>query len=275
MRISNARAPPSYARARTRSPARARRHRRHRRRRAGPAGRGRRRRPVPRSADPPPPRRVAEHALDRRALVGDLPAGTEHGDEVARVLDERAEARLAAPPVDLLGERDAVERERDLRGERPQRGLDRRGGPPGPGHTSRFGAPRRGVISTTAAQSGTGQRAARPSARHRPRPRAVRAARVADATEQRRRMIAGERSRRAHRDVVDLRAARRADQRCAGAESIRSRASERSCWRTRPGHAHDDEAEERDRRAVTTAMSRSPRWMSCTRLITARRATRT
>ena len=73
--------------------------------------------------------RVAEHALDRRALVGDLAAGAEHRDEVARVLDERAEARLAAPPVHLLGERDAVERERHLRGQRPQRGLDGRSGP--------------------------------------------------------------------------------------------------------------------------------------------------
>ena len=46
--------------------------------------------------------RVAEHALDRGALVDDVAVGVEHRDEVARVLHQRAEARLAlrggAPP---------------------------------------------------------------------------------------------------------------------------------------------------------------------------------
>ena len=46
--------------------------------------------------------------------------------------DERAEARLAAAAVDLLGELGALERERDLRGERPERGAHGllRGRPP-------------------------------------------------------------------------------------------------------------------------------------------------
>ena len=62
--------------------------------------------------------RVAEDALDRRALVDDGGVGVEHGDEVAGVLHERAEARLALAAVDLLGQRRALERERDLRGQR-------------------------------------------------------------------------------------------------------------------------------------------------------------
>ena len=68
-------------------------------------------------------RGVAEDALDRGALVDDRGVGVEHGDEVAGVLDERAEARLALAAVDLLGQRGALERERDLRGQRPQRAL--------------------------------------------------------------------------------------------------------------------------------------------------------
>ena len=47
---------------------------------------------------------VAEHALDRRALVDDVRARVEHGDEVGRVLDERGEAGLAPAAVDLLGQ---------------------------------------------------------------------------------------------------------------------------------------------------------------------------
>ena len=49
--------------------------------------------------------RVAEQALDRGALVGDGAVGGEHGDQVARVGDERAEARLALAAVEILGER--------------------------------------------------------------------------------------------------------------------------------------------------------------------------
>ena len=64
---------------------------------------------------------VAEQPLDRRALVRDDAVCVEHGDQVARVRDERAEARLAPAAVALLGERRRVERERDLRGERTER----------------------------------------------------------------------------------------------------------------------------------------------------------
>ena len=55
--------------------------------------------------------RVAEHALDRRALVEHGRVGVEHRDQVARVLHERAEARLAGAAVDLLAQRGAVERQ--------------------------------------------------------------------------------------------------------------------------------------------------------------------
>ena len=65
--------------------------------------------------------RVAEHALDRRALVEDRVVGVEHRDQVARVLDERREPRLAGPPVHLGRELGAAQRQRDLVGERAQR----------------------------------------------------------------------------------------------------------------------------------------------------------
>ena len=67
---------------------------------------------------------IAEQALDRRALIGDDPVPADHGDEVAGVPDERAEACLAAAAVDLLGQRRALERERHERRERPQRGAN-------------------------------------------------------------------------------------------------------------------------------------------------------
>ena len=65
---------------------------------------------------------VAEQPLDRRALVADLAVGTDDGDQVARMADQRAEARLTAAPVDLLGELGALEGECHLRGERSQGG---------------------------------------------------------------------------------------------------------------------------------------------------------
>ena len=68
-------------------------------------------------------RRVAEDALDRRALVDDGGVGVEDRDEVAGVLDERAEARLALAAVDLLGQRRALEGQGDLRGQRAQRAV--------------------------------------------------------------------------------------------------------------------------------------------------------
>ena len=76
----------------------------------------------------PPPDHVlggmTEQALDRGALIADGAVRPDHGDQVARVAHERAEARLAAAAVHLLGERGPRERKRDLRGERPQRCTD-------------------------------------------------------------------------------------------------------------------------------------------------------
>src|ERR671924_190744 len=65
--------------------------------------------------------RVAEHALDRRALVGHDAVGVEDGDQVARVRDERTEARLALPAVEILGEHRALDAPRHLRRKRLQR----------------------------------------------------------------------------------------------------------------------------------------------------------
>ena len=54
--------------------------------------------------------------------------------------DERAEARLALPPVEVLGERGAFDRERDLRGERLER-------------VDELARGRRSVVATTAARA--------------------------------------------------------------------------------------------------------------------------
>ena len=62
--------------------------------------------------------RVAEHALDGRALIDDRAFRVQHRDEVADVLDEGRESCLAGAAVDLFGERRALERERDLGRER-------------------------------------------------------------------------------------------------------------------------------------------------------------
>jgi hypothetical protein len=77
--------------------------------------------------------RVPEQPLDRGALVRDPAVGSDHGDQVARVTDERAEAGFAATPVHLLGQRGALQRERHLCGQRPQRRADRLGRRGAPG----------------------------------------------------------------------------------------------------------------------------------------------
>src|SRR5207244_6310880 len=61
---------------------------------------------------------VAEHALDRRALVGHDAVGVEDGDQVTRMGDERAEPSLALATVQIRRERGAVEGQRDLCAER-------------------------------------------------------------------------------------------------------------------------------------------------------------
>ena len=64
----------------------------------------------------------AEDGERRRALVDDPAVGAEHRDEVGRVAHERAEAGLAAPGVDLLGQLRAAEGQGDLRGQVAQGG---------------------------------------------------------------------------------------------------------------------------------------------------------
>src|SRR3954453_15777681 len=64
---------------------------------------------------------VAEQRLDGRALVEDAAPAVDDRDQVARVGDERAEARLASAPQLLRGGGRAVEGEGDLRRERRER----------------------------------------------------------------------------------------------------------------------------------------------------------
>ena len=63
---------------------------------------------------------VAEHALDRRALVRHHALGVEDGDQVGRVGDEGTETRLALPPMQVGRERCPLDCERDLRRERTE-----------------------------------------------------------------------------------------------------------------------------------------------------------
>ena len=61
---------------------------------------------------------IAEGLLDRRADVVDHRVQPDDADHIGGVLDQRAEARLRALLGALLGQRDALQRERDLAGER-------------------------------------------------------------------------------------------------------------------------------------------------------------
>ena len=64
---------------------------------------------------------VAEHPLDRRALVGDRVVGAQDRDEVGGVGHERGEPRLRGLAVHLLRQLGAAERQRHLVGERAHR----------------------------------------------------------------------------------------------------------------------------------------------------------
>ncbi len=61
---------------------------------------------------------VAENPLDRGCVVPNRQVVLEHGDDVARVLDERPEPLRAAALVEICDERGSLERECDLSGER-------------------------------------------------------------------------------------------------------------------------------------------------------------
>ena len=66
-------------------------------------------------------RAVSEHALDRRALIGDDALAVEHRDQVAGMGDERAEARLALTAMEIGRERCAFDGQGDLGRECPER----------------------------------------------------------------------------------------------------------------------------------------------------------
>ena len=70
--------------------------------------------------EPPPDElvlAVAEDALDRRRVVADREVGREQGDDVARVLDERAEPLGALALMEICREIGALESERNLSSE--------------------------------------------------------------------------------------------------------------------------------------------------------------
>ena len=220
---------------------------------------------------------VAQDALDRRALVAHRRVGLEHGDEVARMAHERREAGLAPPPVHLLAQHRAVEGECDLGRERAQcRALglgvvarardqhDRGAGAPRrerrraargcawrqPGG-ERLG--RRQAHSRLAACHGAVQPpgsercpARRHPSSHRRRRRAT--LRCHPAAQRDRRTGTRERGGRAYGHLIDLPAGR-------GGDELGTRAAERALALERavllahePGHANDDEPEQRDRR---------------------------
>ena len=74
----------------------------------------------------------AEQARRGRARVADHGGRLDDRHDVGGVLDERREPRLALAEQQVLGERRALERERDLRGERPEAVGDRRPASPRP-----------------------------------------------------------------------------------------------------------------------------------------------
>ena len=195
--------------------------------------------------------RVAEHALDRRALVDDGAVGVEHGDQVAGVLHERAEAGLArrggggprsarrsrarARPASrarrsalcsdarATATRAATTSSRARRRARP--GEDVRWRARGQAQALAQLATRRlgGRQQQPRSAPATGRRAARPRATTQPPSSTRHSARP------RRRQRRG---RSARVDLLARRSRRPAPR--PRALRARSRATERSCWRTRP-----------------------------------------
>ena len=226
--------------------------------------------------------RVAEDALDGRALVDDPCVGVEHGDEVARRADERAEARLARAAVDLLGQRGALERERDLGGERAQAVLRGAGAGVLAAHDEQaagLGADRQAEndgLLVVAADVQVGatpgrerqERAAvvrggaeqRPGGRGRQCP-ALHVGRgggarrddlervVLDEAQQRLGVRADERLDRVEGGEGDLVAARRGDERAAGGGERALAGDGALLLAHEAGHAGDDQAEQHGRRA--------------------------
>ncbi len=80
---------------------------------------------------------VAERRLDRRARELERPVGIHDADHVRGVADQGTEPRLGALVVALLGERDGLERERDLAGEHLKAFLGGAAEQPGRPHSQR------------------------------------------------------------------------------------------------------------------------------------------
>src|SRR4051794_33265602 len=59
--------------------------------------------------------RVAQHTMDRRALVADHSVVVNHRDHISCILNERAKSILAASLVQALGQRHTLKSEGDLR----------------------------------------------------------------------------------------------------------------------------------------------------------------
>src|SRR5213078_1281968 len=71
--------------------------------------------------------REAEHRVRRRRDEAEGEIGLDDGDQVLRVLDERAEPRLGAPLEDVVGTVRALEGGRDLLSESEERVAERLG----------------------------------------------------------------------------------------------------------------------------------------------------
>ena len=146
--------------------------------------------------------------------------------------------------------------------------LDRRSGPPRSRDDEPLGrATARRDLDDRAPRRGRAVR--RHGTARRPRPASSsRLVVLADAAEQRRGRLPRERARRVHRDIVDLapgwppRPARHRRSRASARAT-----SERSCWRTSPAIRTTTRPKRVIEAAVTTIMSMSRRWKSCTRLI--------
>ena len=190
------------------------------------------------------------------------------------MLDERAEARLAAPAVDLLAQRRAVQRQGDLRRERAQGGLDGRVGHSrgrrDEQHGSGAAARRDGRARAPRSRLPRQPELPRASPRRAAGARRPRRPRAAPARRRRRRpaRCCRRRRARARTEPRPLRSPRARWRRRASAPaelSVRSRSERALLLAHEAGHAQDDEAEQRGRRAASRRPCRSRRgWRSWT-----------
>jgi hypothetical protein len=183
--------------------------------------------------------RIAEDARARRALIAHRRVRLQHGDEVARVAHQRSEARLAAAAVHLLLQHGAVERERDLAGQRAQRrllGLGCRGAA-GDDQDRVVGATRvSSTLRTLPCLAGavTGSPTAAPHASLAAAMRSVPASSARHEASAATRRAGAASARRATATSSISRGRSRATSSAPARSAAASRSSERSCWRTSP-----------------------------------------